>query len=178
MLYDLVVDSEAQPELGVLIATLQDSTRKWRRGLGRVSPQALVWQPYEFSPSIGGLILHMVDVEAYWLRMFAAGEAEDLAKPETDYNSRLEQYKHSWPPPPKKPLSWYYALQNARRAEHVEYIRRQADPAEAMGKGKDQATYRWIVAHLVEHDSYHGGQAVLLHEMFKRMRKAQSLNAM
>lgn len=171
MLYDLQADGDAQAELAILIATLQDGTRKWRAGLGRVSPQAMVWQPYELSPSIGGFILHMVDVEAYWLRIFAAGEAEDQSKPETAYNNRLEQYKHAWPAPPKKPLSWYYDLQNARRAEHLEYIRRQADPAEAQGRGKHQATYCWIVAHLVEHDSYHGGQAVLLHEMFKRMRK-------
>lgn len=142
MLYDIRADAGAQPELAVLIATLLDGTRKWRAGLGRVSPQALVWQPYGLSPSIGGLILHMVDVEAYWLRQFAACEMEDLSKPEAEYNGRLEQYKHSWPAPPRKPLRWYYDLQDARRAEHLEYIRRQTDPGEAKGRA---STKRRIV---------------------------------
>jgi len=174
--YEALPDPQAHLELGVLIATLDDGTREWRENLGRVSPEAIVWQPYEDGPSIGGVILHMIDCEAWWLREFAEGEKCDLTSPEALYGKELSQYGHRWPKPPKKPLKWYFELQDRRRTENIDYIRRHTDPNSWHGK-KTQATYRWIVAHLVEHDSYHGGQAVLLHEMFKKMRKGQSLKA-
>jgi uncharacterized damage-inducible protein DinB len=34
-------------------------------------------------------------------------------------------------------------------------------------EGSDEgATLRWILAHVVGHDSYHGGQAVLMRDLF------------
>ncbi|MCC7433447.1 MAG: DinB family protein [Methanoregulaceae archaeon] len=172
MILDVAPDTDAHPQLGLLIATLEDSTREWRENLGRVSQAAVVWQPYENGPSIGGVILHLVDAETWWLRCVGAQEPDDATTPEAMYNRDMDLYKAYWPAPPRKPLSWYLDLLVERRAVNLDYIRSQAEAAEVISRGSKNAyTYRWIVAHLVEHDSYHGGQAVLLHEMFKRMRK-------
>jgi uncharacterized damage-inducible protein DinB len=171
MLYDVAPDRESHPELGLLMATLQDGTREWRENLGRTSQAAVIWQPYENGPSIGGIILHLIDAENWWLRCIGAGEADDATTPEAIYNRELDQYKAYWPKPPKKPLMWYLELLDDRRAVNLDYIRNQVESVEVLSRGKKNSfTYRWILAHLVEHDSYHGGQAVLLHEMYKRLR--------
>ncbi len=170
MTYALALDPAAHPELSLLMATLQDSTREWRENLGRVSPEAIVWQPYPNGPSIGGQLLHMMDCESWWLRVVAEGEKDDLAGPAAEYARELNVDHHHWPAPPKKPLKWYLALHDAHRAENLELIRRHGDPSSLHGK-RQPVTYAWIVAHLVEHDSYHGGQAVLLNEMYKHLRR-------
>lgn len=163
-------DPAAHPELGVLVAAWQDGTREWRENLGRVSREAVCWQPYEYGPSIGGLILHMMDCETWWLRVVADQESDDPNTPDGVYARELNADRHHWPAPPKQPLAWYYALQDARREENLTYVRRHPDPNTLHG-GRPDVSYRWIVAHLVQHDSYHGGQAVLLHQMYRTLRK-------
>lgn len=161
-----------EPTLGALFATLQDSTREWRTNLGRVGQPAIRWQAYENGPSIGGLILHMIDCEVWWLKAVAAGCKLDAEAPENVYNAALDQYKPFWPKPPSRPLAWYYGIQDRRREEMRALIEAHRDPASRHPLGKSREfTFRWILAHLVEHDSYTGGQAVLLHEMFKAMRR-------
>jgi uncharacterized damage-inducible protein DinB len=36
--------------------------------------------------------------------------------------------------------------------------------------GKSDYSLAWIVAHLVQHDSYHGGQIVMLNQMWKKSK--------
>jgi len=48
-------------------------------------------------------------------------------------------------------------------------IAQHSDSLSEHPNGEYASTYRWIVAHLVQHDSYHGGQAVLLHETWKKL---------
>ena len=61
------------PEVGLLLAMLDDGTREWRGELGEVPEEAAVWQPFPNGHSIGAVILHVAGVEAFWLHQVAAG---------------------------------------------------------------------------------------------------------
>ena len=166
---DLEARAGVDGDLGVLIATLLDGGREWRENLGNPSPEAVVWQPYPNGPSIGGLILHIASCEWYWLGNFANGEPEPVGNSAIEYDLALDQYGPHWPAPPAQPIEWYFEILAAQRAQTVEMIRAHGNPKRTLPRKDYEVTYEWIVAHLVEHDSYHGGQAVLLHEMRKAM---------
>jgi uncharacterized damage-inducible protein DinB len=170
--YDVLPFANMHPELGVLAASMEDSTREWQENLLDPAPptvEALVWQPYTNGPSIGGALLHMACCELYWLAMVGDGEDLDASHPAVAYDSELDQYANLWPVAPSQPIEWYLDILKAVRASSLERIARHSDPAQVFPLRSKSVSYRWILAHLIEHDSYTGGQAVLLHEMYKRM---------
>jgi uncharacterized damage-inducible protein DinB len=170
-IYDVAPVEAFHPELGLLLATWADSTREWRRNLGEPSDEALVWQPYREGPSIGGLMLHMAACERYWLQDFAVGVKLDPNDPAIAYDAQVDQYVPHWATPPAHPLAWYFEVLDSTRAEMVALVSAERDPTRLMPRRDYHVSYRWILAHLVEHDSYHGGQAVLLHEMWKQQHQ-------
>jgi len=103
-LYDIAPLTGMHPEIGLLAAALEDGTREWREELGRVSPDALVWQPFPGGHSIGALILHNIDVEAYWIEQFCAGKNRPEGEERLLLSEETHQYSVEWPKPPKKPL--------------------------------------------------------------------------
>lgn len=168
--YDVAPLEGYDPQIGLLLASLIDSTREWLEYLEEPSLDAMVWQQVENGPSIGSLILHNIDVEAYWFESFAAqrdrpsGEAQLLLSEETKVDEAL------WPVAPREPFSWYLDLLQKVRARAFEALKGIEPEREYEGRTIN-VTLRWIVAHVVEHDSYHGGQAVLLHEAWKKLHQ-------
>ncbi len=154
------------PTYGLLLATLQDGTREWLEELGEPSEDALVWQPISGGHSIGGLVLHIAEVEAWWFEEAALGRKlseEDLAlfmSRESDVDAG------KWPTPPRKPWSWYAELLASVRARTLRTLLDFPEPSSTIQR-QNLLTFRWIVAHVVEHDSYHGGQAVLLKALYE-----------
>lgn len=170
--WDLVLPADVEPQLATLIATWHDGYREWRGELGMVKEDAIVWQPYENGPSIGGILLHMADCDAYWINQIALRQPADPEDPAALYNNSMDQYGPNWPVPPRQPITWYFQILESRRAQVIKAIEELADPNARFQREKSaEFTLRWIVAHLVEHDSYHGGQVVLLHEMYKKIAK-------
>jgi uncharacterized damage-inducible protein DinB len=52
----------------------------------------------------------------------------------------------------------------------LELARQQSDPAREFTTGSGNiVTYRWAIAHVIQHDSYTAGQAVLMHEVYKKL---------
>jgi len=160
-------------ELGVLAAALMDSTREWQQNLGRVSPKAITWQIYPDGPSVGGLLLHLIDVEAWWIKEFADKEQLGAEMPSTVYMRDLKVSKPYWPVAPGKPLAYYYELLREVRGDTLERVARRSDPADPVKGRTHSISYRWVLSHVIQHDSYTGGQAVLVHEAFKQQRKAK-----
>ncbi len=161
------------PELGILFAAMQDGTREWQAEIGEPTREALVWQPYANGPSIGGQILHIASCEAYWLLSLVERKEPDLANPAVLYDRTLDQDNHHWPTPPNEPIEWYFKVLAEARAETFRSLERHGEPSKEYTCGYGLVTYRWILSHLVEHDSYHGGQAVLLHEMYKKLASSE-----
>jgi uncharacterized damage-inducible protein DinB len=157
------------PELGVLLSTWADSTREWRENLESPTLDAITWQPYPGGPSIGGLLLHMASAEMYWLENAVNGTELDNNHPAIVYDNELDQYEVQWPTPPTESIDWYLDLLDTTRAKMINLVVAHNDPAREYPRRDYKVTYAWIIAHLVEHDSYTGGQAVLLHEMYKKV---------
>ncbi|HVL40223.1 MAG TPA: DinB family protein [Fimbriimonadaceae bacterium] len=156
-------------EVGALLACLDESTAEWRENLGEPPVEAIVWQPAAGFHSIGGVLLHLIDVEAYWFETFAAGRARPPGEAEALMSESTHQYGVQWPVPPSEPIAWYLDLHDRVRSR-VRRGLRDIDPQQVLARKHYDATLRWVVAHVAGHDAYHGGQAVLLHELWKKMK--------
>ena len=165
--YDIEPLKGFDPQIGFLLSGLVDSTREWHEYMEDLPEEAIGWTPVPGSYNIGCLLLHLIDCEDYWFRQVIAGETR--TKEETDLlmSDDVDQESHVWPTPPDKPLSWYFDLHKQVRARAFECLKGQA-PNRWIEHHRDVLTVRWIVAHVLEHDSYTGGQAVALSEMWKK----------
>ena len=93
-------------------------------------------------------------------------EAEMMGGP------RIDQYDGVWPAPPHKPIGWYYAQHDEIRARSIALISQLPGPDEVRAitwRPDQQCTVRWILHHIIEHEAYHLGQAVMLSLMRGRM---------
>jgi uncharacterized damage-inducible protein DinB len=154
------------PEIGLLLAMLDDVTKKWTHELGRVSKEAIVWQPRPEGHSIGAIILHIADVEAFWLHQVGAGETLSEAHSRLFLSQETQQYAGKWPTPPKRPLSWYLEQHRAIRERTHTFVRNLNNPEHVGHIGEREFTLRWLLHHVISHEAYHGGQAVLLASLY------------
>ena len=174
---DSILDFQREPEpnapVSVMLAMLDETTRKWRREIGRVGRETVAWQPAQDAHSIGMLILHLADVEAYWLHEVASGnplEDDDLKLFKSE---ETRQYAGIWPAPPKKPLSWFYEQHDRIRAHTHQLHADRVDPGLLIKQGNRRITLRWLIHHVIHHEAYHGGQAVLLQSLHRKLRAAR-----
>lgn len=169
--FDVAPTEGFHPEIGLLLATLEDGSREWREELGEPTPGALRWQPFPNGHSIGTLILHIAHAEAWWIEEALAGrkltseEKRDLLHDETHQDDVM------WPTPPEWTCAEFFDRLDRVRKRTAETLRSVTGPDRTVVLSDEYSTsVRWIVAHLVQHESYHGGQAVLLRLMHERMR--------
>ena len=163
----------ADDEIGLLLGLLEAGTQNMRRELGEVDEETLIWQPYPNGHSIGAILIHVAACEAGWLHLVAAGQETPLDMEEQLMGGpSIDQYAGIWPAPPRKPLSWYYAQHDEVRARTIALVRELPDPDEVrtvVWSPNRTCTVRWILHHVIEHEAYHLGQAVLLSLMRERM---------
>ena len=161
--FDVVPLTGYHSEIGLLLAALQESTREYRRYLEGIPDDALLFQARPGGHSIGGLLLHMADVELYWVVQVGAGKRVPrslVPKYECD------QYGADWPLPPPMPVADYFAILDRVRETTLETARSfHPDQLVTRKSWKAELSHRWILTHIVAHDSYHGGQAVLLRDL-------------
>jgi len=153
----------------LLCAILLDGTNEWRMELDEWLPdEAVVWQPEPGGHSIGGCILHIAAAEVFWFERFALGRTPDpeerklLLAEETDVDAC------TWPDPPKQPLSWYFEVHDRIRARTLEGIKSWPPAETAIEWDDEPRTLRWVLGHVIQHEAYHGGQAVLLNRLWNR----------
>ncbi len=94
------------PQIGLLLEGLDVTTREWRVMLGEVSEETVIWQPGPNLHSIGVLILHIADVEAFWLYQVATGAVRDPEELQRFLSIETDQGRAHWPEAPRHPLSW------------------------------------------------------------------------
>lgn len=157
---------------GLLCAILQDGTNEWRMELDPdLSEDAVVWQPHPGMHSIGGTILHMIGAEVFWFERFALARPADPAERKLLLSEELDVDEWSWPTPHRQPISWYFDLQDRIRARTLESIK-EWPPEDATREWHGQhRTMRWVFGHVIQHEAYHGGQAVLLSRLWE-LRKS------
>lgn len=153
---------------GTLLATLQDGTREWREELGEPDFKAISWQAVEKGHSIGGVLLHIAEVEAYWVEVVCLGRVLPAEELKLTMSAEIDQYAGTWPTPPEKPIAAYYDILDKVRTRTLESVKAFEAPDAVRATKWGTMTLSWILAHVIEHESYHAGQAVLLHEIWKR----------
>lgn len=176
MTYDISMEEGFENrEVALLFAALENSTREWREDeLGEVPDAALLWKPIPSGYSIGGILLHMAWVEGYYFHDVLLGEARSPEELERLMSEQTDVDKGVWPSPPAQPLAWFYAQQDAVRERTRAALRAFHGDDVKQSRYGNTLTVRWLLAHVIQHDSYHGGQVVMLHEMYKnRSRLAQ-----
>ncbi len=160
---------KVEPSVALLLAVLEGGTQEWLEELGEVSDAEIVWQPFPGGHSVGALILHIADVEAHWLHEVAAGAARTPGEAATLLSEETDQYAIRWPAPPRQPLAWYLAQRAAVRARTLELVAALTDLERVSVRGEEEFTLRWLLSHVIQHESYHGGQAVLLALLQRKM---------
>lgn len=155
-------------ELRLLLAQLDQATHEWLGEIdGDVTPDELTWQAVDDGHSIGALMVHIAEVEAFWLHHVATGapyrdlEAEALG-------AAIDQDAALWPtPPPGRPFAYYAGLLRTVRETTRALIPTLGDPARQIARTRADGsvqtyTLRWLLTHVLLHEAYHGGQAILL----------------
>lgn len=65
--------------------------------------------------------------------------------------------------------TWYIELLSEVRLQTLEAVKQYPDPAQVVPGHGDDLTFRWVLSHIVQHESYHFGQAVFLSTMHERI---------
>lgn len=163
---DLTVPDGANVEIGLLLAMLDDATQEWTEELGTVPDEAIVWQPFPNGHSIGALMLHIADVEAFWMQEVGAGKPRSAEELQAFLSEDTDQYNVAWPMPPAHPLEWYLQQLRDVRAKTRQTVLAINDPNHLGVRRDREFTLRWLLNHIISHEAYHGGQAVFLSLMY------------
>jgi uncharacterized damage-inducible protein DinB len=165
-----VAPLQGYPEpYGLLAAILQDGTNEWRNELWHeLDAQAVSWRVRPNGQTIGAQMLHIIAVEVGWFERFVLGRDIDQAvKDELMYDA-IDVDEGVWPEPPAEPMSWYFALQDRYRARTLELINEFPAADTPIDRRGRVCTPRWVFGHVIQHEAYHGGQIVLMHDLFQR----------
>ena len=65
--FDIVPLPGYEPEIGLLLAAMERNTANYRGNLGRCGKDLIRWRAFPGGHSIGSVLLHLADVEAYWI---------------------------------------------------------------------------------------------------------------
>lgn len=153
---------------GLLCAILQDGTNEWRLELDPgLSQEAVVWQPHPGLHSIGGTILHIAAVEVFWFERFVLDLPGDEAERRLLMADETDVDEWRWPTPPAQPLAWYFELHDRIRARTLQSIKRWPSAETLKDLHGSPRSMRWVLGHVIQHEAYHGGQAVLLNRLWQ-----------
>ena len=149
-------------EINNWLVQLDQASHEWLSELGDdVNETELIWQAFPDGHSIGAVLTHIAEVEAYWLHHIACGEPYRDVEGDV-LNGEIDQYGIKWPPPPPHPLSFYKALLATTRDKTKTLIGALENPNHTALRGEREFTLSWLMTHVIVHEAYHGGQAVLL----------------
>jgi uncharacterized damage-inducible protein DinB len=155
-------------QVGLLMSVLEDATNEWRGEFEEVSDETVIWQPFPGGHSIGAVLLHIADVEAYWIHQIGGGYTMPDEQKALLMGEQTDQDAVKWPTSPAKPLSWYFEQHDMIRRRTREVVAQINDPVHIGERPSHQFTFRWILNHVISHEAYHGGQAVLLALMYEK----------
>jgi len=162
---DLPSPSSTAPEIGLLLSLLTETTQEWREELGDVPREVVTRQLRPGGQSIGGLLLHIADVEGYWLHEAIGGQVRPPEVVAALLSEETDQYNVQWPAPPDHPLEWYYARLDDVRAQTLAWVQTLTSASQMLAhptRAERTYTARWLLGHVLTHEAYHGGQVVLL----------------
>jgi uncharacterized damage-inducible protein DinB len=152
----------ASPELAVLAAALVEGTREWREEMNLVptTPEAMQYRVRPNGHSAGSVLAHIAYVEARWMSRlgcpFTSDEGERLGCHLTNVD---EAFWADAGGDYQAILDWQ---DEVRLRTLACLIGLDADQVTEFRDGQPDYTAAWVVNHLIGHEAYHAGQAVLL----------------
>lgn len=163
---------------GLLCAILQDATVEWRGEItwpartreeldARLGPEVMTWRARPGGQTIGTLILHMIGAELFWFERFALGREITDEDRKVLMSNEIDVDEGIWPDPPAQPASWYFDLHDRYRARTLEAIKEWPSADSMKEHDGWPRSMRWVLGHVIQHESYHGGQIVLLYDLWK-----------
>lgn len=164
--FDLEVPADLDPALALLVGAWKDGAREWLDELGDLPAEAIVQRHGANGVSIGALLLHMIDCDEGWIRELVLGQPQDPASVAGAFCAELSVDDRKFPDPPAWTLAEYVALLKSTREQLVAQLVGLSAEEERTSQSGNVFTLRWVLAHLVQHDSYHGGQIVLIWQEF------------
>ena len=160
----------AQPQVGLLLAALEDSRRRTLGELETVTDEAVGWQPDEPLNSIGQLLYHVALIEADWLLgdivQLDADAWPDWISDEFPIDVRDEAGRLAQVPP--EPLE--------RSLDRLARVR--AFLLEALGSMDDRdlhaprtqpaydVTPAWALHHLIQHEAEHRAHIAFVRDAY------------
>ncbi len=160
--YDLHPPEGLDPDVALLVGAWLDGTREWLGEVGEVPDARVTQRLGAHGVSVGALLMHMVDCDEGWIGETLLGGSGDPPTVAGAFCRDLSVDDRTFPDPPAWPFAEYVRLlQDTRAALVARLVGLRADD-ERTSRSGNVFTVRWVLAHLVQHDSYHGGQIVLL----------------
>ena len=158
--------------IATYLEQLDQASREWLGELGDdITEAELVWQPFVGGHSIAALLVHIAEVEQYWLHHVAVGEPYRDMEGEFLEGGVIDQYEIQWATPSAgRLLAFYTEILAATRARTKELMS-NVELSLVAKRREQEFTLHWLLTHVIVHEAYHGGQAVLL---LLQQRKAVS----
>lgn len=147
--------------VGDLVTWWSRTTGMWRAELGNPCDEAVAWQPFHRSHSIGAILLHLADVEGRWMEECLAGRPrpeDELALLRSHDN---KPHENSWVDPPEWPFSQYIEVLSWIRNRSISTLHQVGCPEFVFEGPRGRCSVSDAVRFLCFHESYHAGQAVL-----------------
>jgi len=157
------------------INAFDDGTREWTLEMPNLEPGDIQWRPFPNGHSIGSIVLHIASVEVGWIWCTLGGREYPpelrarLLADQTDVDAV------EWPEAPDWTWKTYLDAIAEVRAMTKEVLTQPFDPSlfHDNPRWKSRFSNRWVLSHTLTHESYHGGQAVLLALMRQASRATQ-----
>jgi len=162
---------ESADEVRLLWALLDDTTRMRRAEAGPIAPATLVWSPAPGMHSIGSVLMHIIDAEAYWIHEVLGGVARTPEERTLHQADATNQWNHQWANAPELDHAALLALHDTVRERSKRLAGAFDDPAATFPKAEGRFTLRWVLKHVATHEAYHYGQIEMLRQMHDRLAK-------
>ena len=161
------IEPSSRGELDLLLAMLNATTKMWRTELRGATDSEMRWQPAKNAHSIAMILLHIADCEDAWIQWVGLRKPMDMEIRKRMMSQEVDQYAAMWPRAPKRSKAWFLKQPAEMRKRTLADLKGLS--ANHLGKrGDNSYTLRWIIHRLIEHEAYHGGQMVLLRELYNK----------
>ncbi|MEP6756320.1 MAG: DinB family protein [Chthonomonadales bacterium] len=161
---------EMESQLAALFGSLEEATRDSRSDLLDMlaDPKAITWQPFEDGHSVGTILLHIIDVEAWWISECGAGIPRTDEEKKRFLSEETQQGKEIWPTSPDMPIEWFFEQHDIIRKRSAKIVAKWIDQNQEISVRDHVITTGWLLAHVTAHEAYHYGQSMLLLMLYNR----------
>ncbi|MDT0558409.1 DinB family protein [Ichthyenterobacterium sp. W332] len=149
------------PQVGVLVSMLNDLSNRVERTVKDLNTEEIDFLLDENANSIGTLIMHLAATEKLY-QVYTFENRELNEEEEEEWNTAMSMGKEAQKKFKGKEVQEYLEVFEAVRAKTLEYLKNKDDQWLAQNTSDDNMNHYWAWFHVMEHQSSHLGQILLL----------------